>query len=167
MSPTVKTAGILTGLVLLLVVSTLWAWSAVTSPMPQFAELPPCADRSVEAGEQVKPGDVVVSVLNAGTREGLAGRTMQQFTDSGFGEGDRGNAPAGSGVTVAQIWASDPTNPAVQLVLGWLGPDTEVVDRAATQVGVVVVVGDEFDSLASGPPYVTAAGTSTICSPPA
>jgi hypothetical protein len=149
-----------------LLVGAAWGWSALTQPLPGKVELPTCVKRSVAQGEKVYPDQVVVTVFNAGTREGLAGRTMQLLTDQGFAEGDSGNAPADAEVPVAQIWAADPRNPAVRLVAARFAPEVEIVQRNSRGAGVVVVVGDGFRELAKGRPSVRAGTDAEICSPP-
>jgi hypothetical protein len=62
----------------LLFVAAVWGWAALTEPFPSNEESV-CVDQSFEAGEKVKPADVTVSVLNAGTRNGLASLTINLF----------------------------------------------------------------------------------------
>ncbi len=164
--PGVRSALTLTALGLLLVAAVVWGWSAVTAPLPDSGPQAPCTPTPVAKGEPIRSDQVLVSVLNAGTREGLAGRTMQLLVDAGFAEGESGNAPPGTRVAAAQVWATQPRNPAVQLVASRLGPDTEVVKREATAPGVVVVVGDDFTELAKGQRKVVARSDTEICSPP-
>lgn len=162
-----RTGVTLVSLVVLLAFGWSWGWAQMTKPLPRAAEAPACVMRTVKQGEPVHPDDVVVSVLNAGNRAGLAGRTMQMLVDEGFAAGDRGNAPAGSDVATAQVWTDDPQGPAAELVARWLGPGTEIVERTtAGTTGVVVVVGDAFETLADGPAEVTATTQSEVCSPP-
>ncbi len=108
---------------------------------------------------------MVVSVFNAGTRDGLAGRTMGLFTDQGFVEGDSGNAPSGTRVPWVQIWTTDPKSPAVRLVASHLGRHVNIVRRKASGAGVVVMVGDGFTKLVRGREKVRVASDATICSP--
>lgn len=166
MTQGVKTALTLAVLAALLGLATVWGWSSLTAPLPRVSDAPACVETAVSAGETVTPGQVTVSVLNAGRRAGLASRTMTDFAAQGFNRGSSGNAPARSGVSYAQIWTDDPQSPAVALVASRLGR-VRVVQRAVEQVGVVVVVGDRFHDLAKGVPSVKAAKGTTICSPPA
>jgi hypothetical protein len=161
-----RTAVTVTVLGVILVLGALWGWAALTEPFPGKADVPTCVDRHVAAGDKVYPDQVVVSVFNAGTREGLAGRTMQLLTDQGFAEGDSGNAPDGADVATAEVWTDDASNPAVRLVAARLGPDTLVVERKSAGAGVVVVVGDGFDKLVKGRQFAKAREDSSICSPP-
>ena len=74
-------------------IGALWGWKAVTAPFPGKAAAPVCENQTVTRGDKVYPSEIIVSVYNAGTRFGLAGRTMQIFTDQGFQQGDVGDAP--------------------------------------------------------------------------
>ena len=159
-----RSAITLSALGLLLALAALWGWSSATKPLPAKVDTPLCVDRTVEAGTKVYPQDVTVSVYNAGTRDGLAGRTMQLLTDDGFATGVEGNVSAR--VATVQIWTLDPESPAVQLVASRFGPDVEVERRDPLGVGVTVVVGDAFKDLRSGKRSVLAADDATICSPP-
>lgn len=151
-------------LCLFLAVAALWGWQAATEPLPAKVDTPICVDEQVAAGTKIFPQDVTVSVYNAGDREGLAGRTMQQFTDEGFAEGTSGNVTAD--VSKVQIWTLEPESPAVKLVASRLGEDVEVERRNPPGVGVVVVVGDAFEDLVEGPRNITADADAEICSPP-
>ncbi|WP_278258461.1 hypothetical protein [Nocardioides convexus] len=55
-----------------------WGWSRVTSPFPEKVEAAPCTDTLVAAGDEVAPPQVMVTVLNAGGANGLAGKTMDK-----------------------------------------------------------------------------------------
>ena len=157
------TLGVLTVLLLL---GALWGWSAATKPFPGAVDSPTCVDTDISAGSRLFPDQVVVSVLNASGREGLAGRTSQLFTDGGYVAGDTGNAPRGTDVAFAQIWADTAADPAVRLVRSRLGPRAEVVRRDASAPGVTVVVGDGFEELARGKESVKVRRDATVCSPP-
>ena len=135
----VRSAITLSVLGVLLVAAALWGWSAATKPLPAKVDTPICVQEDVPAGTKVFPEDVTVSVFNAGAREGLAGRTMALFTDSGFHEGKSGNVQPDQPVTGAAIWTDDPTSPAVLLVASRLGPETDIERRDPPGVGVVVV----------------------------
>ena len=149
----------------LLVVAGAWGLSALTKPFPGSADPAPCVDVAFTKGERIFRGDVTVSVLNAGTRNGLAGLTMDLFVDAGFAQGQEGNASEGPKVDAVEIWTDEPRHPAVKLVAGQLGDAVQVVRRDPTVAGVQVVVGDEFEDLVNGPRTIVARGDVDVCGP--
>lgn len=160
----VRTAITLAVLCVALAVAGFWGWSAAMKPLPAKVDTPVCVEKEVPAGTKVFPQDVTVSVYNAGDREGLAGRTMQLFTEDGFAEGNSGNVNAQ--VAVVQIWTLEPDSPAVELVASRLGENVEIERRNPPGVGVVVVVGDQFEDLVEGNRAVVAEADTEVCSPP-
>lgn len=144
MSGALKSALTLAVLALLVVIAAVWGWAALTQPFPQDEPVAICEDATVTAGSEVRRDQVVVSVFNGSGRSGLAGATSAQLTERGFVAGDVGDAPAPA--TSTQIWASDPTNPAVALVAQQF-KKAKVVPGDALGPGVVVVVGEKFKSL--------------------
>jgi hypothetical protein len=155
----------LAALAVLLVLAAAWGWNAATEPLPAKVDTPVCTTQTVDKGEKVFPQDVTVSVYNAGTREGLAGRVMQALTDDGFAEGDSGNTSAGK-VDTVQIWTTEPTNPAVRLVASHFGDHVDVERRDGIGAGVTVVVGDGFTRTVKGDRREVADADAQICSPP-
>jgi len=153
----------LVALGVLLLVAALWGWSALTKPLPGTEESV-CVDQTFEAGEKVAPGDVTVSVLNAGTRNGLASLTMNLLEEQGFAAGQEGNATDAK-VNRVQIWTDDPRSPAVLLVKSHLGPGTPVLEKAPSTAGVQVVVGDGFEDLVKGKKSVKASDAASVCGP--
>ncbi len=164
MTQTTRTSLTLLGLSVLLAAAAVWGWNAMMRPLPAKVDSAVCVSTPVNTGDKVYPQQVAVSVYNAGTREGLAGRTMQLLTAKGFVQGQSGNAASARVATVA-IWTTRPEDPDVQLVASYLGEATQIERRDGPGVGVTVVVGDKFRTLAQGRPAVVAAKDATICSP--
>lgn len=161
-----RSAGTLLGLVLLLLIGVAWAWSAVSEPFPERADPATCTSTPVSQGEKVYPDQVTVSVLNAGTSEGLADRTMTALVAAGLDRGELANAPDGTEVNGVQVWAQDANNPAVKLVISFLGKKAKVVRRDGPLPGVNVVVGEAFPGVGEGRKFAPAREDATICSPP-
>lgn len=166
MNAHVKTLLTLAVLAMLLVVGIAWGWSAATSPFPQSTPQLSCYPTTLQPGDRVSAPKVTVSVFNASDRSGLAERTMSAFEDQGFGPGDVGNAPNGAVVHYAQVWAKDPGDPAVRLVLSRLGDGARVVRRHHSGAGVVVLVGAQFQKLVPGKSSVKVTQPTTLCEPP-
>ena len=166
MQARLRSAATMAGLAVLLLIGVAWAWSAVTEPFPEGEDVATCTPTTVEEGEKVFPAQVTVSVLNAGNREGLANRTMTELIDAGLGEGDLANAPEDAKVSGVEVWTSDPKNPAVRLVVSFLGKGAKVVERDPQLPGVNVVVGEDFPGVTGGRKAVPVKEDSTICSPP-
>lgn len=152
----------------LLVVGAGYGWTALTQPFSSSTSRTDavCNPVDVAAGDEVTPEQVTVSVLNAGSEGGLAGRTSQAFADAGFGVGSLDNAPADAKVKRAVIWTTDRTSPAAQLIASRIGKRIGVRERDSGLPGITVVVGDAFGRLVKGRPSVIAADDTTICSPP-
>lgn len=161
-----RTAITISVLGLVLVVAAVWGWSAATDPLPQKVDTAICVHRTIAEGEKVFPQDVTVSVYNAGTRDGLAGRVMQELTDAGFHEGTSGNAAPTVRVPDVQIWTLEPQDPDVLLVASRLGDSVRIERREPVGFGVTVVVGDAFTEVSEGRRAVVARADATICSPP-
>lgn len=149
----------------ILAAAAAWGWSAATKPLPELADPPLCVDTTIPVGETVVREQVVVSVYNASTRNGLAGSTMDLLTERGFVAADTGNAPDETSLKGVQIWSNDPENPAAQLVAQQFKRAT-VVPGEALGRGVTVVVGNGFKKLGKQVDSVTSAADATICSPP-
>ncbi len=144
MSAAARSGLTLLTLAMLLVVATLWGWSALTKPLPRDEPIAICEDTPVATGSEVRRDEVVVSVFNGSDRSGLAGATIAQLEERGFVTGDVGDAPQSA--TRTQIWADDATNPAVRLVKRQF-KRAKVVPGTQLGPGVVVVVGKEFQAL--------------------
>lgn len=164
MTAGLRSAATLVGLTLMLVAGAAWGWAQLSKPFPGKADPPTCVDSTYSDGDKIYPQDVTVSVLNASDREGLAGRTLQLLVDQGFGEGDTANAPKGTEVALAEVWAPDPTNPAAKLLRTRFG-QVEVRERDYKEAGIVVVVGDEFEALRDGRASVRVRNDVVVCGP--
>lgn len=151
----------------LLLVMLAWGWSAATAPIPGSGEesSTACEPYTVVEGEELEAGQVEVSILNAGNREGLAGEVMSGFVERGFREGTSGNAPSGTEVARVQVWAADRRDPAVKLVRRTLPRPAPVVDTEVNAPGVVVVVGNDFGELRNGRSSLTAKQDGPACAP--
>ena len=156
-------------LAVLLLIGVTWGWSAVTEPLPNSEDPPICSEVTVEAGEKIYPEQVTVSVLNAGSRQGLAGSTMQALVNKGFAKGDNANAPSRADVAGAEIWTDAPDSAAVALVRSYLaknGKGVVVREQEPTEVGINIVVGDQFGKVVKGRKAMTANDDTTVCTPP-
>ena len=165
MQARVKSLATLVALGVLLVIAAAWGWNAATQPLPGRADPPICVDHTFAKGDRVRTRDVTISVLNAGTRNGLAGLTMGLFTQAGFAEGNEANAPKKAQVVRAQVWTRAPGNPAVKLVSSYL-EGAKIVRRKSPGAGVTVVVGDKFKDLGKGRRSVVAQQDAQVCGPP-
>ncbi|HET6693725.1 MAG TPA: LytR C-terminal domain-containing protein [Pedococcus sp.] len=173
MSPTRedrRSLSAITTLVLLgvLVVFALVGWRTVTAPGPWSGASGPTADDCVSGlakGDLVRTTDITVSVYNAGTRSGLAGRTQEQLAARGFLTGDLGNAPDDLGdVRRVTVLAASPSDPAAMLVARQFGKGTRVQKYADDLgSGVEVVVGDRYDGLSKAPRRMRAQADGSGC----
>lgn len=156
----------------ILVVFLVWGWNATTAPLPGLGgdsaaedDGPVCTSRAVKKGDKIKPVDVTVSILNATPQDGLAAKTMRQFTARGFGDGELGNAPAEHDILGVAIVTDDPHSPAVRLVGTYLGTKPRIVEGKQHALGVVVIIGEDFNKLRRGAKSVTVRRDGKICSP--
>lgn len=168
MSRRARSTATLASLALIMVVATVWGWSALTKPLPTTITVS-CQDTTVQAGDTLTRDMVTVSVLNASGSAGLATKTMDALLDRGFARGITADAPPGTRARGIQLWSDDRTNPAVALVRGQF-TKAGVADRSAGDTetaGVVVVVGKNPAKLKkSGPESIKVSQNATVCSPP-
>ena len=120
-------------------------------------------EKGLRKGETVRTRDVTVSVLNAGSRSGLAGQVQGRLVKRGFIAGTADNAPDDQVVRFVRVLAPSRKDPAARLVAVQFGPRT-VIQRTRVDLGpgVDVIVGDRFKGLAPGAPRklrATAAGS--------
>lgn len=171
--PRISTAtATLLSLVVILVVGVIWGFSALTAPFGDSATGTDAAaddgaacPAKAAAGRAVRPREVVVSVLNAGTRRGRAAEIMGQLADQGFRQGVIGNAPAGVEVGLAEVWTSRPTAAATRLVRSTLPSSTRVrpVPAGVEGKGVILVVGDGLGALSPASTSITALTAAPAC----
>ncbi|MGA8258343.1 MAG: LytR C-terminal domain-containing protein [Nocardioides sp.] len=162
----VRTVATLVVLGLLLVWGATWGFSSVTQPFPKDADTPVCVSTALTNGDVLRPGAITISVLNAGTRNGLASLTRDGLVERGFAQGVLDNAPPDTTVRTAEIWTNDPDNPAVALVRSYLGGRVKVVERPPTVPGINVVVGDRFPGVRRGDRDIAILTDTRVCSPP-
>lgn len=166
-----RTTVTLTVLIVLCLFGLFFGVRAVTADLPGEGILKEpeasCTNRTVSAGSTITTEEVTVSVFNAGGRSGLASRTMQEFVKRGFAAGDSGNA-RNADVKRGQVWADSAENPAAKLVLRQLGAGYQIhTGKPVLGVGVVVVLGSDFQQLAKkAPSRIKVTQDATICSPP-
>jgi len=163
---------LVTGVTLLVLLALVGAggyygYQELFSPVEEDATAASPGARGCEAGlrkgERVRTRDVTVSVLNAGTRSGLAGQVQQQLVRRGFIAGTAENAPEDQQVRFVRILAPTRSDPAARLVAVQFG-DRTYIQRSREDLGpgVDVIVGDRFKGLVRGAPRrlrATAAGS--------
>ena len=144
-------AATLVVLLVLVTVAVRIGLDRVAEPFPEAEDPPLCTPVDLQAGDQVRPEDVTVSVLNAGGPAGLASRTLSDLLDQGFGRGELANAPEDTPrVGTAQIWSADGRTAAVRLVQSHLQGRTRVIDRQGPTAGITIVVGANFRDVKAG-----------------
>jgi hypothetical protein len=109
---------------------------------------PKCSDTEKEVQTFLHRNEVQVSVYNAGSRDGLAGKTLEQLEAAGFKAGNAGNAPRTAAVRRAVVWSTTPNDTSARLVAAALGRGTRVeVTETDLGPGVDVIVGNRFRGL--------------------
>ncbi|WP_148612349.1 LytR C-terminal domain-containing protein [Nocardioides rubriscoriae] len=161
-----RTLATLVVLLLLLLYAVTHGLNAVSAPFPESADPPVCVDSAVTAGDILRPGGVTVSVINAGTKNGLARTTLDDLKAQGFDGGELDNLPDPD-VRSAQVWVSGGRSAAVRLVVSYLGGKVKVVDRQSSAAGITVVVGDDFPGVRKGRQQVKVTDDGTVCGPAA
>ena len=141
-------------------------WRSLTASGPWDDAGPTSADcvEGLSKGDLVRTTDVTVSVYNAGTRSGLAGRTQEELLARGFLPGELGNAPDDvSNVRRVAVLAASANDPAAMLVARQFGKGTKVRKHEDVGSGVEVVVGDRFRGLADAPRRMRAQADGSGC----
>ena len=171
MDARLRSAATLGVLVMLCLLGILFGVKSLTKDLPANPisagsdEL--CTERTVEAGQKIRASEITVSVYNAGRRAGAASTVMRQLQSRGFVAGESKNAPDGTDVRRAQVWADTRGNSAAKLVAAQFGDDIAVkVNRKNLGIGIVVVVGNDLGKLVKAPTSTTATRPTKVCSPP-
>jgi hypothetical protein len=162
------TATTMVVLLLILLVGAFVGWRTFSAPLPgsgSSASAKVHCVKGLKRGQVVHSDEVTVSVYNAGTRSGLAGRTLQQLLSRRFIPGDVGNAPGNlSGVHFVRVLSPTRADPAARLVALQFGPHTTVqVSHADLGPGVEVIVGDRFVGLKHAPQQLRARASGSGC----
>jgi hypothetical protein len=143
------TAITLVVLILLLCGMAVYGFKKALAPLPSGPSADPtCSGTEKEIQKFLKRSEVQVSVYNAGSREGLAGQTLEKVEEAGFKAGNAGNAPGTAQVRRAVVWTTTPNDPSAKLVALALGRGTRVeVTETDLGPGVDVLVGNQFKGL--------------------
>lgn len=149
----------------LLLAGAYLGWRSLSAPLAGGEDTEPRCREGVERGDRLVTDDVTVSVYNAGSRAGLAGRTQEELVSRGFIAGDLGNAPDGLGdVRLVRVVAANRQDPAALLVARQFGKDTFIqVSDESLGAGVDVVVGDDYVGLVKAPSRITARAAGSGC----
>jgi hypothetical protein len=136
-------------LLLVLAAMAVIGFQQLTAPLPGTPSAQEtCSDAEKEVETFVRRNQVQVSVFNTGTREGLAGTTLEKVEEAGFRAGNSGNAPDGAKVRRAVVWTTEQGDRSARLVALAFGPRTKVrVTEQDLGPGVDVLVGNRFRSL--------------------
>jgi hypothetical protein len=151
------TAVTLLVLLALVVAGGYYGYQALLTPLEGDRAGTSRGGRNCEAGlrkgETVRTRDVTVSVLNAGTRSGLAGQVQERLVARGFIAGATDNAPEDQLVRFVRVLAPSRKDPAARLVAVQFGKGT-LIQRSRVDLGpgVDVIVGDRFKGLQRGAP---------------
>ncbi len=124
-------------------------FQSALAPLPETGSAEPeCSDAEKEVQTFLRRGEVQVSVFNAGTKSGLAGRTLEKLERAGFRAGNVGNAPGSAEVRRAVVWTTQPNDTSARLVARALGTGTRVqVTETDLGPGIDVLVGNRFKKL--------------------
>jgi hypothetical protein len=150
----------------ILAIGAFVGWRSLTAAGPWDDAGTTAADcvSGLRKGDLVRTTDVTVSVYNAGTRSGMAGRTQEELLARGFLPGDLGNAPDDlADVRRVAVLAPTKKDPAARLVARQFGKRTKVQQHEAIGSGVDVVVGDRFRGLADAPRRLRAQADGSGC----
>jgi len=146
----ITTAVTLVVLLIVLAGMAVYGFKSALAPLPggEASDDPTCSGTEKEVQKFLKRSEVQVSVYNAGTREGLAGQTLEKVEAAGFRGGNSGNAPGNADVRRAVVWTTEPNDMSARLVALAFGPGTRVeVTETDLGPGVDVLVGNRFKGL--------------------
>ncbi len=156
-------------LVGVLVVGAWFGWKTMSAPLPGEDEptkrAKPNCEGGFAKGDLVQPGDITVSVFNAGSRSGLADQTQSELAARGFNRGDVGNAPTElETVQFVRVLTKSPGDPTARLVALQFGANTVVQDtKLDLGPGVDIIVGDRFVGLVDAPSEIKAGRSGSSC----
>ena len=124
------------------------------APLPGGSSADPeCSETEKEIKQFLRRAEVQVSVFNAGSRDGLAGTTLEKIEEAGFKAGNAGNAPRTAEVRRAVVWTTQPNDSGAKLVALALGRGTRIeVTETDLGPGIDVLVGNRFRGLARKAP---------------
>jgi LytR cell envelope-related transcriptional attenuator len=147
-----------------------YGWSQVQEPLDNpFADnRKDCVNRTVEEGRTLRPGQVVVNVYNAGSRDGLASSTLDALVRRGFVRGTSSNAPRRVNVAAVAVIDGDPDSAAVQLLRAqFRGPVVLQRKPNLGEIGLDVIVGNDYPGLKpKAPRSATVRSDTDVCLPP-
>jgi hypothetical protein len=147
-----------------------YGWSQVQEPLdsPFGDSSKECVKRTVEEGRTLRPGQVVVNVYNAGSRDGLASTTLDALVRRGFVRGTSSNAPRRVNVAAVAVIDGDPDSAAARLLRAqFRGPVPLHRRPDLGDTGLDVVVGNDYRGLrANAPRSATVRSDTDVCVPP-
>lgn len=153
----------------ILVLGLVVGYKTLFSPLPgkdtnKADPTPSCSAQQGGKGQKVKTSQIQISVFNGGTRDGLAGVTLNQLARRGFQKGEVGNAPSGAKVRSVQVWTTDKNDAAARLVALQFGDKTQVhVKKADLGPGIDVVLGNGYHGLVHAPRTIKVRKSQNAC----
>jgi len=128
-----------------------YGWRQFRAPIDSNDD-PSCVEAKLAKGSRLKARQVTVNVYNAGTREGLAGETLDKMQQRDFRTGEADNAPSRIRVDEVAIYDARPRSSEVTLVRRQLAGPVRVIAKRDIAAGVDVVVGSDFKGMVQGAP---------------
>jgi hypothetical protein len=161
----------MTALIGILVLGAVWGWRSLFAPLEDGTSAaeepaPTCTTERIGRGARLRSTQVRVSVFNASSRSGLAGRTLDGLLNRGFLAGEAGNAPSDLEVRRVEVWSTEENDPRARLVARQFGKKVRIrFSDDDLGPGVDVIVGDRFDELAKAPRSIRVRQPQEICVP--